>query len=78
LSDRQRELHTLPTDLQIDLRRQMLIPRELGTLRSGRVIARGLPYEEALVVYVLWDGLRTPEAWDLTDLVAIIEEKAKI
>lgn len=60
--------HMLDPDVAISLDRSMLISRHLGTLRSGRVIRLRPPYEEGLVVYVVWDGLKTPEAWHLTDL----------
>jgi len=69
LSDEARKRYTLPTDIQIDLKRAMLIPRIVGTLRSGRVLHSQPPHEEGLFVYVVWDGLSTPEPWHLTDLV---------
>lgn len=73
LSDEAKARYTLDIDTQIDLKRDMLIPRREGTLRSGRVIRLDTSkYEEGLVVYVLWDGLRTPEAWHLADLAAAV------
>lgn len=63
-----RERHTLPVDTQIDLRRSMLIPREGGTLTSGRILRQRPGYEEGLFVRVKWDGLPTPESWHLRDL----------
>lgn len=68
LSEEARLRHTLDPDTQIDLGRAMLIPRNEGTLRSPKPIALKRPYEEGLVAYVIWDGLRTPEAWHLKDL----------
>ena len=69
--------YTLDIDVQIDLRRAMLIPRDLGTLRSGRVLtAHKVGEEEGAFVVVMWDGLRSPEKWHLTELdVAPEEEK---
>jgi hypothetical protein len=60
--------YTLDIDTQIDLGRSMLIPRDEGTVRSPRPVVLKRPYEEGIVVYVMWHGLRSPEAWHLTDL----------
>lgn len=68
LSDAARARYTLPTDIQIDLKRSMLIPRNEGTVRSPRVLVSCPPYEEGLCVYVVWDGLASPEKWDLLNL----------
>jgi hypothetical protein len=61
---------TLSDEVAAQLGRTMLIPRVEGTVRSSRPIATRPPYEEGLVVYVNWDGLRTPERWHLLDLEA--------
>jgi hypothetical protein len=68
LSDKARALHTLPDEIAATLGRSMLIMRVEGTVRSPRPVALRRPYEEGLVAYVIWDGLRTPEAWHLVDL----------
>jgi hypothetical protein len=68
LSEEARLRYTLDIDTQIDLGRAMLIPRIEGTLRSPKPLALKRPYEEGIVAYVMWDGLRSPEAWHLTDL----------
>lgn len=43
-------------------------PRYRGTIRSHKPLAKSIPYAETVGVYVMWDGLRTPEFWDLRDL----------
>lgn len=68
LAPEARARHLLPTDLAIDLRRSMLIPRDGGTLTSGRILRQRPGYEEGLFVRVMWDGLRTPESWHIADL----------
>lgn len=75
LSAEAKALRTLPTDVAIDLGRSMLIPRGEGTVRSPKPVALRPPYEEGLVVYVNWDGLRSPEAWHLTDLELVGTEE---
>lgn len=63
-----RARYLLPTDIAIDLRRSMLIPRNEGTLTSGRILRQRPGYEEGLFVRVKWDGLATPESWHIRDL----------
>jgi hypothetical protein len=63
--------HTLSDEVASRFGRSMLIPRVEGTVRSRKPIALRPPYEEGLVVYVNWDGLRSPEAWHLLDLEAV-------
>lgn len=65
LSAAARARHTLPNGTTP-------IPRIEGTVRSPRPIATRPPYEEGLVVYVVWDGLPTPERWHLIDLDAAL------
>ncbi len=71
LSDEARARHTLDIDVQIDLRRAMLIPRDEGTMRSPKPVASRPGYEEGLFAYVLWDGHRCHEAWHLHDLQVV-------
>lgn len=46
----------------------MAFPRHIGTIRSPKPIASQPPYGEDVCVYVVWDGMRTPEKWSLLDL----------
>lgn len=46
-----------------------LIVRRFGTLTSGRILPSRGRFVEGLCVRVKWDGLTTPEKWDLCDLV---------
>jgi len=68
LSAKARALHTLEPETAAQLGRSMLIPREFGTLISGRILKNKPGHEEGLFVRVIWDGLRTPESWHLVDL----------
>lgn len=70
LSEEARLRLTLDPDVAADLGRSMLIPRELGTLTSGRVLRQRPGYEEGLFVRVKWDDLATVESWHLVDLEA--------
>lgn len=42
--------------------------RFVGTIRSPKPIASQPPYGEDVCVYVIWDGMPTPEKWSLLDL----------
>lgn len=60
LTKRRRELLTLPDGT--------MHPRHVGTIRSPKPIASRPPYGEDVCVYVIWDGMPTPEKWSLLDL----------
>lgn len=51
-----------------------LIVRRHGTLTSGRILPSRGRVVEGLYVRVKWDGLTTPESWDISDLVAAKED----
>ena len=61
LTPKVRGYHTLPDGT-------MPHPRHVGTIRSPKPIASQPPYGEAICVYVIWDGMPTPEKWSILDI----------
>lgn len=45
------------------------IRRNVGTLTSGRLLHYAPPHVGGFHVRVLWDGLKAPESWHLSDLI---------
>ena len=57
-----------------DSRQNPMIPRDAGTLISGRLLTYAPPYGEGVHVRVKWDGLTTPESWHLEELRVLVTD----